>query len=50
MGFVDREAYLDILTERYDRDRADLIIVYGGPRVGESELVRQSIADRDDSV
>lgn len=50
IGFVDREAYVDVLTERYDRDQADLIIIYGRGRHGKSELVRQSIADRDDAV
>lgn len=50
LGFVDREEYLDVLTERYDRDQADLIIIYGRRRLGKSELVRQSIVDRDNAV
>ena len=50
VGFVDRKEYLDLLTERYDREQADLLIIYGRRRLGKSELVRQSIADRDDAV
>lgn len=48
--FVDREAYLDELTARYDRAAADLIVIYGRRRLGKSALVRQSIRDRDDAV
>jgi AAA+ ATPase superfamily predicted ATPase len=48
--FVDREAYLDELTARYDRDDADLIVIYGRRRLGKSALIRESIEDRDDAV
>lgn len=49
-GFVNRDEYLDLLTDRYGRNQADLIIIYGRRRLGKSALVRQSIADRDDAV
>lgn len=48
--FVDREAELDQLTDCYESDTADLVVIYGRRRLGKSELVRQSIADRDDAV
>jgi AAA+ ATPase superfamily predicted ATPase len=41
---------LDQLTECYDSATADFIVIYGRRRLGKSELVRQSIADRDDVV
>jgi AAA+ ATPase superfamily predicted ATPase len=50
IGFVDRVEYLELLTERYDREKPDLLIIYGRRRLGKSELVRQSIADHDDAV
>jgi AAA+ ATPase superfamily predicted ATPase len=48
--FVDRDVELDQLTECYDSATADFIVIYGRRRLGKSELVRQSIADRDDAV
>lgn len=48
--FVDREAELDQLRDRYALESADLVVIYGRRRLGKSELVRQSIADRDDAV
>lgn len=50
IGFIDRAEHLDVLTERYDSDQAELILVYGRRRLGKSELVRQSIANREDAV
>ncbi|MDZ7688397.1 MAG: ATP-binding protein [Halobacteriales archaeon] len=49
-GFVDREAELERLTERYDSDDAEMVVLYGRRRLGKSELVRQSIEDRQDAV
>ncbi|MFC4541771.1 ATP-binding protein [Halosolutus amylolyticus] len=48
--FVDRERELDDLESRYDADRAEFVVLYGRRRLGKSELVRRSIADRDDAV
>ena len=48
--FVDRETELDRLTDCYESDTADFVVIYGRRRLGKSELVRQSIADRDDAV
>ena len=48
--FVDRDAELDHLTDCYDSDRAEFVVIYGRRRLGKSELVRQSIADRADAV
>lgn len=48
--FVDRDAELDLLESRFDRDTADLIVVYGRRRLGKSELVREAIRGRDDAV
>jgi len=48
--FVDRDAELDQLTDCYESEDADFVVIYGRRRLGKSELVRQSIADRDDAV
>ncbi|AKH97407.1 ATP-binding protein [Halanaeroarchaeum sulfurireducens] len=48
--FVDRDAELDHLTDCYDSERAEFVVIYGRRRLGKSELVRRSIADRDDAV
>lgn len=48
--FVDRGVELDQLTDCYDSETADFIVLYGRRRLGKSELVRQSIVDRDDAV
>ncbi len=48
--FVDRDIELDQLTDCYESDRADFVVIYGRRRLGKSELVRQSIADWDDAV
>ena len=48
--FVDREDELARLRARYGSDSAEFVIIYGRRRLGKSELVRQSIADRDDAV
>lgn len=48
--FVDRETELDRLRDCYRSDEAEFVVLYGRRRLGKSELVRQSIADRDDAV
>lgn len=48
--FVDREAELAEFRSRYERDEADLLVVYGRRRLGKSALVRESIRDRTDAV
>jgi AAA+ ATPase superfamily predicted ATPase len=48
--FVDRGAELDQLADCYESETADFVVIYGRRRLGKSELVRQSIADRDDTV
>jgi AAA+ ATPase superfamily predicted ATPase len=48
--FVDRDVELDQLTDCYESDAAEFVVIYGRRRLGKSELVRQSIADRDDAI
>ncbi|AQL44682.1 ATPase (plasmid) [Halorientalis sp. IM1011] len=48
--FVDRDAELDQLADCYESETADFVVIYGRRRLGKSELVRQSIADRTDAV
>jgi AAA+ ATPase superfamily predicted ATPase len=48
--FVNRETEFDQLRDCYQSETADFVVIYGRRRLGKSELVRQSIADRDDAV
>jgi AAA+ ATPase superfamily predicted ATPase len=48
--FVDRDVELDQLTNCYESETADFVVLYGRHRFGKSELVRQSIADQNDAV
>jgi AAA+ ATPase superfamily predicted ATPase len=48
--FVDRDIECEQLSECYESETADFIVIYGRRRLGKSELVRQSISDRDDAV
>ncbi|ARS91337.1 ATP-binding protein [Natrarchaeobaculum aegyptiacum] len=48
--FVDRTEEVERLTSCYESDRAEFVVIYGRRRLGKSELVRQSIVDRDDAV
>jgi len=48
--FVDRDIEFGQLSECYESETADFIVIYGRRRLGKSELVRQSITDRDDAV
>lgn len=48
--FVDRREELDRLQTLYESDMAELAIIYGRRQIGKSELVRQSITEKDDAV
>jgi AAA+ ATPase superfamily predicted ATPase len=48
--FVNREEELDRLEKRYDSDSAEFIILYGRRRLGKSELVHESIRERDNAI
>ena len=48
--FVNREAELEQLTSCYDSDTAEFLVLYGRRRLGKSELIRQSLENRDDAV
>ncbi len=48
--FVNRIDELERLQALYESDAAELAIIYGRRQIGKSELVRQSIVDRDDAV
>ena len=48
--FVDRDVERDQLTDCYESETADFVVIYGRRRLGKSELVRQSIADQEDAV
>ncbi|SNR68920.1 hypothetical protein SAMN06266787_1116 [Halorubrum ezzemoulense] len=48
--FVNRVEELDRLQTLYESDAAELAVIYGRRQIGKSELVRRSIADRDDAV
>lgn len=48
--FVNRVKELDRLQTLYESSNAELAIIYGRRQIGKSELVRQSITDRDDAV
>ena len=43
---VDRDVEFDQLMDCYESETAGFIVIYGRRRLGKSELVRQSIADR----
>lgn len=48
--FIDRDVELDQLRNCYESETADFVVIYGRRRLGKSELVRRSIANRDDAV
>lgn len=39
--FIGRDKELAFLNERYDKKNAEMIIIYGGRRVGKTELIKQ---------
>ncbi len=41
MTFIDREAELEFLEERYSQTKHQLIIIYGRRRVGKTELIKE---------
>jgi hypothetical protein len=48
--FVDRESELARLQDCYKSEDAEMVVIFGRRRLGKTELVRQSLADRDDVV
>ena len=44
--FIGRERELDFLQERYDSDRAELVVLYGRRRIGKTELLQQFARDK----
>lgn len=48
--FVNRDDELEMLTSRFGRGMAELLVIYGRRRLGKSALVREAIRDRDDAV
>lgn len=48
--FVNREKDLDTLRSQFQRDTADLSVIYGRRRLGKSALVREAIDDLDNAV
>jgi len=48
--FVNREDELEMLQTRFDRETADLIVVYGRRRLGKSALVREAIKGHENAV
>ncbi|XGI83669.1 ATP-binding protein (plasmid) [Halorutilales archaeon Cl-col2-1] len=49
-GFVDREEELRTLVDLYESEDSEFMVLYGRRRLGKSELVRQSVSERDDAV
>ncbi|WP_058828449.1 ATP-binding protein [Haloferax sp. Q22] len=49
-SFVNRDDELSFLRSRFDRETAELLVIYGRRRLGKSALVREAIHDRDDAV
>lgn len=48
--FVNRTTELSRLRELYESDDPEMAVIYGRRRMGKTELVRQSVADRNDAV
>lgn len=48
--FVDRETELSRLQGCYTSDNAEMVVIFGRRRLGKTELVRQSLSDRNDVV
>ena len=44
--FINRQAELQLLQERYESDRAELFVLYGRRRVGKTELLAQFCRDK----
>ena len=48
--FVDRERELSRLRSCYESDDAEMIVIFGRRRLGKTQLVQHSLADREDAV
>lgn len=48
--FVDRETELSRLRGCYDSAAAEMIVIFGRRRLGKTQLVQHSLADREDAV
>lgn len=48
--FVDREAELSRLRDCYESDEAEMVVIFGRRRLGKTQLVQHSLAERDDAV
>ncbi|WP_312911834.1 ATP-binding protein [Natronosalvus caseinilyticus] len=48
--FVNREVELSRLRGSYESDDAEMIVIFGRRRLGKTQLVQHSLADRDDAV
>ncbi len=46
LEFIDREAELKILEERYKSKTAEFIVIYGRRRVGKTELIKHFIEEK----
>jgi len=44
--FIDRQAELQLLQERYETDQAEFFVLYGRRRVGKTELLAQFCRDK----
>lgn len=48
--FVDRDAELSRLRDCYGSDEAELVVIFGRRRLGKTQLVQHSLANRDEAV
>jgi AAA+ ATPase superfamily predicted ATPase len=48
--FVDRETEFSRLRGCYESNEAELVVIFGRRRLGKTELVQESLSDRDDAV
>ena len=50
MDFVNREKELSKISNCFNSNKPDFMVIYGRRRVGKSELIKKAIEDRKDSV
>jgi len=48
--FVNRENELSQLRRCYDSDGAEMVVIFGRRRLGKTQLVQHSLAERNDAV
>ncbi|SIS15848.1 ATP-binding protein [Natronorubrum thiooxidans] len=48
--FVNREKELSRLRRCYDSDDAEMVVIFGRRRLGKTQLVQHSLAERDDAI